>query len=113
MPNSRIDQYYNKRNRNIFSDKSRSHDRNRSYNNNNQNFRERNKFKDDSNRDKYNIRIEAGHMAEAETGTEIIEVLVGIEEAVELGIEVDQPLGLKVNREGVIPLGIRHFISVI
>ena len=49
------------------------------------------------------LRIETGHMMEVEIGIKITEKdLVRIEETVDLTIEVDQPLGIKLKTEVVI-----------
>ena len=49
------------------------------------------------------LSIETGHVTKVEVEIKIIEEdLVGIEETVYLGMEVNPPPGIKVNREGVI-----------
>ena len=51
------------------------------------------------------LRTETGCVAKVEAEIQIIEEdLVGIEETVDLGIEVDPCLGIKVQTEGVIPV---------
>ena len=43
------------------------------------------------------LKIETGHMTEVEVGIEIIEKhVIGIEETVDLGLDTDSPLGIKV-----------------
>ena len=47
------------------------------------------------------LRTDTGHMTEVEAGIEIIkDDLVGLEKAVNLGKQVDSPIGIKVKREG-------------
>ena len=112
MNMERVDHYYNNKNRNRYYGKGRSYDKNRSYNINNKKFRGRKTL--EMIIAEVNIievieeilRIETGHMTEAEVGIEIIEEgLVRIEETVYLGIGVYPPPGIKVKREGVITAG--------
>ena len=51
---------------------------------------------------KETLRMEIGHMTKEEVGIKVMEEdLVGKEQTVDLGIEVDQSLEIKVKREGI------------
>ena len=90
-------QYYNK-NRKRFYDKGRSYNKNRSCTRNNQNFRGMNNFRDDRNRGKYN-KCDRRNVKNRYRSYDRGRVgLVRIEETVNLGIQVDPCLGIKVKR---------------